>query len=251
MAIFGQVTTLCRTMTTQLSLDVLLCILDLLDDEDLRSLCRCCRRLNELIQPRFFHRLDLEHKEKSISFRHLLERSPRLAYYPREVNMRLGIQGTEDIDTIFVLGALTGKNISLVGLTGHWCGWTTSVALKTAVEALFQDTTIALDIILKSMQGLLASCLCLTRHLLLLDTVLCGALGPCTAKTISMTGFHQRLSLGALFCSALPFLTHLLLVWDPPASGERQEQWYAELGMALSNLPGLVLLTVHYYGKSR
>jgi len=238
---------------SKLSVNELLCIFDLLeDDDDLRSLCRCCKMLNHLIQPRLFYRVELvgcrDRRQKSISFaafRHILERSPHLVHYPREVKITLGIWDTEDM--MLVLAALTGKNISFISLTGHLGGWE-STAVKSAVEKFFRDSIIALDIILTSVQGISASCLHLTRHLLLLDSYLCGVLGPCTTKTISMTGFHGSVSLLALVGNVLPCLTHLVLVWNPPS--ETPGEWYTELGMALSNLPKLVLLTVHYYGKN-
>ena len=243
-------------MATKLSGDDLLCIFNLLEnDKDLRSLCCCCKLFNELIQPRLFYRIDLTvfkypEEEKSISFgafRQLLEHSPYLAHYPREVGIKLGIRGTEDVP--YVLTALTGKNVSVITLTTDRCNWS-SAAVKSAVEALFRDTIIPLNINLSGLPGLSASCLHFTEHAILFECVIdsAGTQDLCRTKTITMAGFARCTSLGLLVSNDLPCLTHLMLWWDEP-SGEPVE-WYAELGTALSNLPKLVLLTVQYWGKN-
>jgi hypothetical protein len=242
-------------MTAKLSVDDLLCISDLVEnDKDLRSLCRCCRPLNKRIQPRLFYRIDLVtfkyHEGKADSFaafRQILERSAHLADYPREVRIKLGIQGTEDV--VYALTALTGKNVSVIKLTTDRCGWSSTV-VKSAVETFFRNTIIPLNINLSGLPGLSASCLHFTEHVILFDCSIdsTGAQDICRTKTITMAGFGRCTSLGALVSNVLPCLTHLMLWWDEP-SGEPGE-WYAELGTALSNLPKLALLTVQYCGKN-
>jgi hypothetical protein len=115
---------------------VLVSVFNLLDDDNLRSLCCCCTLFNNLIQPRIFYRLELVQVpgDRSITFeafRQFLERSPHLAHYPREVMIMMHAPVTED--TLFVLAALTGKNASLVYITTDGDDWS-SPAVKGALE---------------------------------------------------------------------------------------------------------------------
>lgn len=248
------VSPLCQTMTTNLSIDHLLCVFDLLhEEEDLKSLCLCCKQFNSLVQPRIFYRMefagfvDSRHK-KSITFRAFrqrLERSPHLAHYPRDITIKPS--GFQLEDMVHVLGALTGKRVSLVSLPGNKYGWRPP-QLRTSLEKLFQNTLIPLTVNLCGLSQLSASCLSSMEHVILYDCVIessTGTPGVCMAKTISIKG---DVSLGAFLSTSLPRLTHFMLDWESP-SGE-PEEWYAELGTALANMPKLELLTVQYRGTS-
>jgi len=234
--------------------EVLLRIFNLVDDDDdLRSLGCSCKLFNDLIQPRIFYRLDFveirypkNKSNKSIElgqFRQFSEYSPHLAYYPRQVKITLNPWTMED--TPVALAALTGKDIKLVHLVTNPCDWWPE-AVKSAVETFFSGTTIPLDVILTGVQGLSESCFCSTRHLVLIKSALCGTLSVCAAQTLSIGGFGGFKSMGAFV--GMPFLTHLMVLWESP-SGKFGE-WYADLRMALANMPELELLTVQYHGKS-
>jgi hypothetical protein len=253
-----------------LSLDELLCIFNLLDDdEDLRSLCRACQQFNALIQPRIFSRLHFveirypkDKSNKSIEFRQFrqfLERSPHLARYPREVTFGLSqwdglmpwdMQNTWDTqDRPVVIAALTGKNVRFFHLILNLGGWWPE-GLKSALETFFKGTTIPLDVILTGAPGLSAFCFQSTRHLLLNRSTLCDTLGAGMIKTLSLTGLRSSGSIGPFV--GMPYLTHLMLDWESP-SGKlahpcEPEKWYAELGTALANMPKLELLTILYRG---
>jgi hypothetical protein len=251
-----------------LSLDDMRCILDFLDDHDdndlrsLRSLCLACKTLNQLIQPRLFHQVDLcVQRRKNLTsftrtvrtstsfgaFRELLEISPHLAHYPRILRIVLNRSYTEDIP--FVIAALTGKAISFITLTMRSVSdWMSSpVLLKAAVETFFKDTVIPLNVILSNVRDLSGSSLHFTEHVALVNSFIntgtCASSLPWTTRTFS-TADVECLSLQAIIANMLPCLTHLMMGWYTPWGNPGQ--WYEELGMALSNLPALQLLTVNY-----
>jgi len=248
-----------------LSLDDMRCILDFLDDHDyndlrsLRSLCLACKTLNQLIQPRLFHQVDLRvQRRKNLTrtvrtstsfgaFRELLEISPHLAHYPRILRIVLNRSYTEDIP--FVIAALTGKAISFITLTTRSVSdWMSSpVLLKAAVETFFKDTVIPLNVILSNVHDLSGSSLHFTEHVKLVNSFInpgtCASSLPWTTRTFSTVDV-ECLSLQAIIANVLPCLTHLMIGWYTPWGNPGQ--WYEELGMALSNLPALRLLTVNY-----
>jgi len=241
-----------QPMAAEFSTDHLLCIADFLDNKDLSSLCRCCKWSNDLIQPRIFHRISLGNPEDEDSpkkwtsfeaFRQVLERSPHLAYYPREVEIRLAGWNTDDLT--FVLAELTGKNVSSVKLTAG--GWV-DASVKQAAEAFLRDTILPLNVKISGLQSISASCLRLTHNLILFNCAV-HSTGPpddWNIKTLSTSG---SLSIGtSFFLNTHPCLTHLMLSWEAP-SGEPGE-WYAYLGAGLASMPKLVLLTVQYSGTN-
>lgn len=247
-----------RRPTTILVPDALIRVTDFLDS-DLRDLCLVSREVCAVIQPLIHYRLVLlrERYKSGCTPRQIpygdyleyLERSPYLAFYPRQVTMYVHPDAMEDL--FAVLSALTGTNVQAVCVVvdgAHQLP--TPPPFQEPLEKFLRGTSPSLSVTIAAADNLSSSTLEAVKHLAIQNTTFADRPSFPMVETMRYTTPGSWGAPTPAF-GLMPRLTHLMIDWErAQAMGIDPLIWYEPFGATLAAMPNLELLTVLVYGTS-